>query len=441
MLCVCTLGDGQTPVFDWFRSKQSAAVEPPPLTVSDAPEQRSTSKFGSLEEMLLGVFGQTVSKIDVNPQTALSCTIVFACRKVIAETLSELPLKLYRKRADGGRDLADDHPLSALLTDAPNDWTPSSEFKLAMTARWCLTGNSYAFVSRNRDEVIEEIVQIEDGKTTVKCDPMTGEPIYTVTDRSGNQKQYSRQAILHVRGIGNQLVGDSPIHHGREAIALAMAMERHAAGLFGRGAKPAGVLKHPKTFRNEDLAKRLRAQFEEQYSGTENAGKTIMLEDGVEWEQTALSSVDAQFLELRKFAVQEVCRLWRVPLHMVGDLDRTTHSNAEELGEQFLSMCLLPILRMWQSAIAITCLTREERKTLYPEFLVDDLARANLSARMTAFSQAVASGILNPNECRALDNRTPYTGGETFTRPVNSAPVQLHLVPPADNKQPAGAGA
>ena len=164
-----------------------------------------------------------------------------------------------------------------------------------------------------------------------------------------------------------------------------------------------------------------------------NPGGTLILEEGMDWVQFMLSSTDAQFLELRKFAVQEVCRLWRVPLHMVGDLDRTTHSNAEELGQQFLSLCLLPILRLWQDAIKITCLTAEERKTLYPEFLIDDLARANLAARMTAFSQAVASGILNPNECRALDNRAPYIGGEVYTRPVNSAPV--------DKKEPANAAA
>jgi HK97 family phage portal protein len=390
-------------------------------------ERRSTSQFGTLQDpltaLLLGGYAPTGSGISVTPGTALRCSIVFACVKVIAETICELPLKLYRKRADGGRDLADDHPLFPLLTDAPNEWTPASEFKLGMTASWCLNGNAYAFASRSRSGAIEEIIQIEDGKTTVEADLITGEPIYHITDRTGARRDYSRQAVMHVRGFGGPLTGVSPIEQGREAIALALIMEKHAAGLFGRGARPGGAIKHPKAM-GDPVIKRLRASFESMFAGGENAGKTLILEEGADFVQMMLSSVDAQFLELRKFAVQEVCRLWRVPLHMVGDLERTTHSNAEELGQQFLSLCLLPILRLWQDAIKITCLTAEERKTLYPEFLVDDLARANLAARMTAFSQAISSGVLNPNEARALDNRAPYAGGEVFTRPVNSAPVK-----------------
>ena len=135
-------------------------------------------------------------------------------------------------------------------------------------------------------------------------------------------------------------------------------------GLFGNGAKPSGALKHPKTLGDTTIAK-LRKQLESR-AGGENPGGTLILEEGMDWVQFMLSSTDAQFLELRKFAVQEVCRLWRVPLHMVGDLDRTTHSNAEELGQQFLSLCLLPILRLWQDAIKITCLTRGRAQDALP---------------------------------------------------------------------------
>lgn len=401
-------------------------------------ERRSSASFGSLQDpltaMLFGAFRQTASGIAVNPATALRCSVVYSCVKVIAETVAELPLKLYRKRDDGGRDPAEDHPLYWQLTDAPNEWTPISEFKLAMTAKWCLDGNAFAFCNRNPRGQIEEIIQIEDGMTTVSCDRMTGEPIYRVTHRDGSQLEYTRQAVLHFRGLGGPLVGLSPVSQGAEAIALALIMEQHAAGLFGNGARPSGALKHPKTLGHPDVVARLRLQLNERAGPHMNPGGTLILEEGMEWVQFALSSTDAQFIELRKFAVQEICRLWRVPLHMVGDLDRTTHSNAEELGQQFLGLCLLPILRLFQDAIRITCLTAEERRTLYPEFLVDDLARANLQARMTAFSQAINCGVLNPNEARSLDNRAPYTGGEVFTRPVNTAPTD-------PNKAPANAAA
>jgi HK97 family phage portal protein len=276
-------------------------------------EHRSTSQFGDASGRIdrpVARWPRANNLISITPEVALTCAPVFSCHKVISETIAELPLKLYRTRPDGGRDPAEDHPLFWLLADAPNDWTPISEFKLAMTSRWCLDGNAYTFASRNLDGVIEEIVQIEGGRTSLRCDPMTGEPLYDVTDRSGDRKTFSREAVVHVRGFGpSPLLGLSPIEQGREAIALALIMERHAAGLFGNGAKPSGAITHPKTL-GDTTIKKLREQLNSR-AGSDNPGGTLILEEGMNWVQFMLSSTDAQFLELRKFAVQEVCRLWR----------------------------------------------------------------------------------------------------------------------------------
>jgi HK97 family phage portal protein len=172
------------------------------------------------------------------------------------------------------------------------------------------------------------------------------------------------------------------------------------------------------------MVTRLRSSWDSRYSGGENAGRTAILEDGVEWMQTQLSSVDAQFLELRRFQVQEIARVWRVPLHLIADLERVTFSNAEQMGAQFLSYTILPLLRLWQDAFRLSLLTEAERREgYYIEFLVDDLARADLAARFTAYSQAINAGILNPNEIRAMENRGPYDGGQTYMRPVNTAPA------------------
>jgi HK97 family phage portal protein len=138
-----------------------------------------------------------------------------------------------------------------------------------------------------------------------------------------------------------------------------------------------------------------------------------------------LSSVDAQYLELRRFQLEEIARVWRIPPVLLGSLERATFSNVEELGAQFLTFTVLPILRIWQDALRLTLLTPEERRAgLYIEFLVDDLARADLAARFTAYSQAVSAGIYSPNEIRAMENRGPYAGGEVYTRPLNTAPVR-----------------
>ena len=230
--------------------------------------------------------------------------------------------------------------------------------------------------------------------------------------------------IVHWRGVGAKTYqGDSPVTLGREAIGLALVLERYGASLFGRGAKPAGALKIKKKITDLKVLERLRAQFEQFFGGPENGGKTIILEEDQEFQQLQLTSVDAQFLEQRRFQLAEVSRIWRVPLHFLNELERATHSNAESMGQQFLTFCILPLLRSFVSAHSITLMTPEQRKEYYLEFLVDDLARAEILKRFEAYSKAINSGVLNPNEARAMENRAPYAGGETFMRPVNTAPA------------------
>lgn len=373
--------------------------------------------------LLLGGAAPTVAGIAVSPESALRCPAVLGSIKVLAETLAMLSPHLYRRLPGGGRERADDHPIAALLTDQSNPWTPASAWRMQMEVSLALHGNAYSFINRDSQGRPVELVQLDPNAVSVEPDPVTMEPRYFVSAADGARREYDRRDILHIHTLGTRPhQGDSPVTHGREAIGLAVTLERHAAGLFGRGAKPSGVLKHAKMVGGEVLA-RLRGQFEQFYSGAENAGKTMILEDGMSFEQLQMTSVDSQLLELRKFQTAEVSRLWRVPLHLLNDLDRTTHNNAEHMGQQFLSYCLLPLLRLWEDALSLSLLTPEERKTLYVEFLTDELARADLAARFTAYSQAINAGILNPNECRQAENRAPYAGGETYMRPVNTAPA------------------
>lgn len=372
--------------------------------------------------IILGGAAPTASGIAVSPETAMHCVPVYASVKVLAETVAQLPVKLFRRLSDDGRERATDHPVYALLTEAVNDWTPASEFLLTMTTDYALFGNAYAFVGRAAGKVME-LIRLDPRAVTVETDRVTMEPRYVITDSAGVRRDYDRRDILHLRGIGTRpQQGDSPVMVGRESIALAMVLEQHGAGLFGRGARPAGILKYPKALTDEVLG-RLRNTWDSGYAGGDKSGRTAILEHGVEFEALQLSSVDAQYLELRKFQLQEIARLWRIPLHLLNDLERTTHSNAEHMGQQFLTFCLLPILKLWTDALTITLLTREERREFYFEFLVDDLARANLAARFEAYSKAINAGVLNPNEARAMENRPPYAGGETFMRPVNTAPA------------------
>lgn len=370
---------------------------------------------------LLALFGAapTASGAVVTPETAMRCTTVFGCVKVIAESVAQLPLHLYRRTADGGKERATDHPLYALLHDQANEWTSAFEFRLFMQAELCLYGNAFAFINRAGGQIFE-LLPLKSSSVEVQVDPLTLEPRYKVTGDDGGQRLYSRTEILHLKTLGlSPHLGLSPVAQMREAIGLALAMEEHGARIFSNGARPAGVFKYSKTLGPEVL-QRLRDSFNAAHTGGANSGRTLVLEDGMEFSPLQFSSVDMQFMELRRQQIAEIARGFRVPLHLLQELERTTHANAESNGQQFLTLTLLPWLKLWEGAIQRALLTPEERATHYAEFMTDDLARADLSARFAAYATAVTNGLLSPNEVRAAENRSPYPGGDQFRLPMNT---------------------
>lgn len=374
---------------------------------------------------ILGGAGPTVAGVNVGLETALKCSASHACIRIIGETLAQLPVHLYRKTGTDDRERATDHPAYRIVAKMANPWTPAAKFRLIVATHFAAAGNGYGFIVRDNEGRPAEMIPLDSRRVAVKQNPLTLEPIYTVSTEDGQTRDYGRRDIFHVRGVGlDTYKGASPVNLAREAIGLAMTLETHCAGLFGRGAKPSGILKHPKTI-GDTAFKRMKASFSGWYTGNANAGRTMILEEGLEFQQLQLSSVDAQTLEMRRHQIAEVSRFWRIPLHMLNELDRATHNNAEAMGQQFLTFCLLPILKIWCDALAVSLLTEDERETLYFEFMLDDLARADLSARMTAYATAISHGVLCPDEARAKENMPPAPdgSGKVFTRPVNAAPV------------------
>lgn len=370
---------------------------------------------------LLALFGATptASGAVVTPDTAMRCTTVFGSVKVIAESVAQLPLHLYRRTGDGGKERASDHPLAELLHDQANDWTSAFEFRLFMQTALCLHGNAFAFINR-ADGKVFELIPIPSTAVEVHVDPVTMEPSYKVTADDGTRRDYARTDIFHLKTLGTSPhVGLSPISQMKEAIGLALAMEEHGARLFSNGARPSGVFKYGKMV-GPDLAKRLRESFNATHAGGANSGRTLVLEDGMDFQALQFTSVDLQFMELRRQQIAEIARGYRIPLHLLQDLERTTHANAESMGQQFLSLTLLPWLKMWEGAIRRSLLTPDERRDYHAEFLTDDLARADLAARFDAYAKAVTNGLLSPNEVRAAENRAPYEGGDQFRLPMNT---------------------
>jgi len=373
--------------------------------------------FSDLERIIASASG-TAAGLSVTPEGALRCPIVLACVSALSGAVGQMPLILYRRGPGGEKTRATDHPLYRLLHDAPNAWTGSTEFRVSMMTAALLHGDAFAFIGRARGQVLE-IVQAPAGAVQVDADDWTGEPVYTVTRRDGTQQTVPREDIFRLRVPGPDPVrGLSLTVQARESIALALQLEAYAARVFARGARPSGVLEVPGKL-SEPAVNRLRASLSQNHANAANAG-TMVLEEGAKFSQQQFSSVDLQFIELFRHQIAQIARAYRVPLHMIQELERTTHSTAEHVQQQFLSTVLLPWLKLWEQSIARDLFTEQERDELFVEFMVDDLVKADLAARMQAFATAVTNGILNPNECRAMDNREPYDGGDVFMRPLNT---------------------
>ncbi len=356
------------------------------------------------------------SGIVVTPATAMRCTAVHCAVQAIAETIGQLPVHVYQRNGDA-KERAPDHPVHRLVHDEANDFTPSSDFREQLTRDALLFGNGFAFVNRVEGKPVE-LLRLDPASIAVEAHPITGEPVYR---RKGEPKGQllARRDVLHLRAPSiNGVSGESPVMLAREAIGVALTLEAHAARLFGRGARPSGVLRFPNKL-NEDAARRISASWHAGHSG-DASGRTAILEEGADFQALTFSSTDAQFLEMRTFSIVEIARAFRVPPIFLQEYGRATWGNSEEMGRQFLVYTLLPWIKRWEGEIRLKLFDVEERDEFFAEFLTDDLARADLATRMDAYGRAIAARILSPNEARAAENRPPYAGGDVFENPNTS---------------------
>ena len=363
--------------------------------------------------------GATSSAIAVTPLKALDCAPVARGVAVRSETLGILPLHLYRRLDGGGKERADDHPLSALLSQRPNGWTSATQFFTEMERDTLLNDRgAFAVANRVSGGRIHELIRLDPATVQVETEA-GGEPRYLVSQKGGGQRVYPWADILHIPNIG----GIAPIRQAREAIGIYAAMEGHAGRIFASGGRPSGILK-AKHGLKEATIKRLKDSWTKAHGG-EKSGGTAVLEDGIEWQAVTFNSVDLQFLELRGFQVTEIARSLGVPPTLLFDFGRATWGNAESMAQSYLTFTMLARLKLWAGAIS-RLLSAEEQKTLVPEFVVDALVQAEIAKRFEAYGKAIANRILNPNEVRALENRAPYAGGDKFENPntTSGAPAR-----------------
>ncbi|WAJ30962.1 phage portal protein [Antarcticirhabdus aurantiaca] len=352
--------------------------------------------------------GSAVGGVAITGAEALRIPAVANAVRVISEAAATLDIRIMRMGEDGVETEDRDHPIGVLLRGDVNPWTSGFDLVRDLTAD-ALTRDwgGLAYVNRVRDE-LREVVRYQPAAISVQYDPWTGEPTYRIDGRVVDSRN-----VLHVRGPFDR----SPLTLAAEAIGVAREMEKHAGNLFRRGARPGGILRSPKPVGDKGVKAILKAWRASQEGG-ENAGRTAVLYDGMEWEQLALNSVDSQFLELRKFQILEIARAFRVPPSMLFELDRATWSNSEQMGREFLTYTLEPWLRALETALGRALLSREERQRFRISFDRDDLTRADLTARATAISSLVSAKVINPNEARTwLLELAPYEGGNAYGNP------------------------
>ena len=375
-------------------------------------------------------FGGTTSGKALTERSAMQMTAVYSCVRILAEAVAGLPLHLYRYKEDGGKEKALDHPLYLLLHDEPNPEMSSFVFRETLMTHLLLWGNAYAQIIRNGKGEVIALYPLMPNRMVVDRD-IHGQLYYQYTRSTeeaptmkGVTVNLPPSDVLHIPGLGfDGLVGYSPIAMAKNAIGMAIACEEYGAKFFANGAAPGGVLEHPGTIKDPQ---RVRESWQSTFGGSGNSNKIAVLEEGMKYTPIGISPEQAQFLETRKFQINEIARIFRVPPHMVGDLEKSSFSNIEQQSLEFVKYTLEPWLVRWEQSIQRTLFSPEEKKRYFAKFNVEGLLRGDYASRMSGYATARQNGWMSANDIRELENldRIPTEdGGDLYLINGNMLPL------------------
>lgn len=361
----------------------------------------------------------------------MQMTAVYSCVRILAEAVAGLPLHVYEQTSEGGKVKALDHPLYPLLHDEPNPEMTSFVFRETLMSHLLLWGNAFAQVLRNgRDEVIA-LYPLMPNRMTVGRDE-SGRLYYEYQrswDEPGGRWEtvtLRPHDVLHIPGLGfDGLVGYSPIAMAKNAIGLTQATEDYGASFFANGAAPGGVLEHPGTIKDPS---RVRESWQQTFGGARNGNKVAVLEEGMKYTPISVSPEQAQFLETRKFQINEIARIFRIPPHMIGDLEKSSFSNIEQQSLEFVKYTLDPWVIRWEQAITKALLNAREKPRVFVKFNVEGLLRGDYESRMNGYAVARQNGWMSANDIRALENLdriSPEDGGDLYLVNGNMLPLSM----------------
>jgi HK97 family phage portal protein len=397
------------------------------------------NKIGSAFSFL---FGGTSSGKTVNERTAMQTTAVYSCVRILAESIAGLPIHVYRYKGDGSKEKVVTHPLYTLLHDEPNPEMTSFVFRETLMSHLLLWGNAYAQIIRDGRGRVLALYPLLPSKMEVNRAP-NGDLYYTYRRDSGESRidpdyktvTLRRDEVLHIPGLGfDGLVGYSPIAMAKNAIGMALATEEYGAAFFANGANPGGVLEHPGVVKDPQ---RVKDSWNTAYQGSKNAHRVAVLEEGMKYQQVGIPPEQAQFLETRKFQINEIARIFRVPPHMVGDLEKSSFSNIEQQSLEFVKYTLDPWVIRWEQGLRQSLILPSEKSTYFISFNLDGLLRGDYASRMRGYSTARQNGWMSANDIRELENmnRIPAEeGGDLYLVNGNMLPLSQAGAFAAKNK-------
>lgn len=377
--------------------------------------RNDVSSITNPKEWLLKVLGlESLTGINVTESTALTYSAVWACVRVLSETLAMMPGGVFQKQGNTRTPLPD-HPAHSLIFRKPNNLMTSYIWRMVSQAQVCLNGNSYSFIERDGMARAIELRLIEK-PTDVTPFIFQNELYYKIL---GYTQPFRSDEIFHVKGLTlNGIEGMSVLKYAREVISGGLAQQEYSNRLYGSGLTKKMGIKTPQKLDN-DVKESMQKQWDARHGGLENTKNLVFLEAGTEAIELGINPEDAQFLESKQFSIEEVARWFRVPQHMIGKLDRSTNNNIEMQNREFIDYSMMPWFTNWEAEINDKLLTEKEKPTTFTRFNANALLRGDSAARSEFYMKMVQNGIYNANEIREKEDMSPRDGGDMYLTPMN----------------------
>ncbi|QGG47342.1 phage portal protein [Heliorestis convoluta] len=367
--------------------------------------------------------GQSVAGKVVNERSSMQTTAVFACVRIIAETVASLPLHTYRYLGDGKEKMVD-HPLYRLLHDEPNEEMTSFTLRETIMTHLLLWGNAYLQIIRNGRGDVLALYPLLPDKMTVDRDSKG--KLYYSYNKEGQTHYLRSDDILHIPGLGfDGVMGYSPIALAKNAIGLSLAAEEYGGKFFANNARPSGILSTAGTIKDPS---KVRDAWQAAYGGSGNSNKVAVLEEGLQYQPISMPNSDAQFLETRKFQIEEICRIFQVPPHMVADLSKSSFSNIENQSISFVVHTVRPWLVRIEQAMNRKLFKAEEKGQCFVSFNASALMRGDYKSRMDGYAIGIQNGFFSVNDVRRMENLDPIPaeeGGDLYLTNGNMLPLKM----------------